>query len=173
MNQKNRNMSSYICDSKHFNSIEKNLIDLIEKDDFYIPYVLKDVLPNWYNKRKSTVEAIIEELKPLINAIRELNVICVSLQYKDHYKGVLDNEITTQLENNTKKTEIKNLTLHGLYNALRCTKYQIELEHLKELRELTDIEEKSMLFLKEIIISIGKDIISKLPDDKTNTWEGN
>ena len=163
-------MSSYICSAKHFNSIEKKLEELVYEQDFYIPYSLRNVVPKWYEKRKYSFDVIFEEIKNIINSLRELNVVCVSLQYKHHYIGVLDEEIKNELKEVKRKTSIKNLTKHGLYNALKCLNYQIEIEHLEDIRELTIEEQKAYLFLKEFTYSLCEDIVSNLEEDKTNTW---
>jgi hypothetical protein len=163
-------MSSYICSPKHFNSIEEKLKNLVYDSNFYLPYSLKDILPKWYNKKDNSFDVIFVEIKNIINSLRELNVLCVSLQYKNHYVGRLDQEIENELVIVKQKTEIKGLSKHGLYNALSCLNYQIELEHLKDLRNLTLEEENAMKFLKEFKISLAEDIIRELEEDKTNTW---
>jgi hypothetical protein len=60
--------------------------------------------------------------------------------------------------------------LHGLYNALRCLNYQIELEHLEELTNKDESTQKPYQFLNIMIDFLAHLIVSELPDDKTNTW---
>lgn len=162
-------MSSFTCSAKHYNSIESALHQLISKDMFCPAYELKEICPNWYERHHANHKAIKQEFSEHIDTIRELNALCVSLQYKDHYEGVLDKEIKEQIEYVKEKTEIKYLTPHGLYNALRCANYQIEIEHLQELRKLTESEQNAMKFLEVMINHVGAYIISQLPDDKSNT----
>lgn len=164
-------MSSFICSSEHFNSVEAKLHLLAAGRGFYLPYSLRDICPKWYNKQDHLIEPIEQEISYLIDVLRLLNVVCVSLQYKSHYEGILDQEIQEQITLVKTKTETKEITLHGLYNALRCINYQIEIDHLQELRELTPEEGKALEFLKLITISIGQQIISNLPDDRSNIWE--
>lgn len=164
-------MSSFICSAKHFNSIEKKLHELIYDNRFYVPYSLREITPQFYDRRKTSVKSAEKELSAIVDTLRELNVLCVSLQYKHHYEGTLDAQIQTELSEVKSKTETKYLTIHGLYNALSCLNYQIEIGHLKELRELTNGEENALTFLRELKIALASDIVSKLPDDKSNTWE--
>ena len=164
-------MSSFICSAEHFNAIDHNLQRLINNDDFFISYSLKNVLPYWYDKRLYTFNAIEKEITDILNTIKDLQVLCVTLQYKDHYKGNLDVEIQECKTFVRTKTEVKNLTVLGLYNALRCVDYQIEIDHLKDIRPLTEEEQNALFFLKEIIKDLAVYIIMKLPDDLTNTWE--
>lgn len=164
-------MSSFICSAKHFNSIEKKLHELIYDNNFYVPYSLKNIVPKFYDRRQSSVKNVEKELTGIVDTLRELNVLCVSLQYKHHYEGTLDTQIQTELSKVKSKTETKYLTTHGLYNALSCLNYQIEIEHLKKLRELTNGEKNALTFLRELKIALASDIVSKLPDDKSNTWE--
>lgn len=164
-------MSSFICSAKHFNSIEKNLIDLLKKNDFSIPYNLRDLLPTqYYNPYGLSEEARKRELRPFIDELRQLNVLAVTLQYKDHYQGTLDKEIEDQNTIICDRSKAKELTPLGLYNALRSLNYQIEVEHIQELRPLTMEEETSMRFLDEFTQAIARYIISNLPEDKTNVW---
>ncbi len=167
-------MSSYICSAKHFNSIEENLIDNFQFDqDFKYMYDLKELCPELYQVSQHSERTIKEKVRELVDGIRRLNVICVSLQYAHHYENVND-----EIEEQTKiafdrSTDTKKLTLLGLYNALRCTYYQIELEHLEKLSENDEKENISYRFLSTMIDFLAHLIVRKLPDDKTNTWEIN
>ena len=95
----------------------------------------------------------------------------MTLQYKSHYEGELDAQIQSEMYRVKEKTDVANLTLHGLYNALNCIGYQIETEHLEELRSLTTSEKNALTFLQEIKVAIGEQIIRELPEDHTNKWE--
>jgi Tfp pilus assembly PilM family ATPase len=50
------------------------------------------------------------------------------------------------------------------YKALQCINYQLEIEHLKELRHLTAQEELAMELLHEITGEIAMKIIRSLPE---------
>lgn len=165
-------MSSYVNSAEHFNSIETKLHKLLHDNNFRGWYTLKDIAPNIY--RHWTNNCLGENDKPEITAIidtlRELQVLCVSLQYKHHYEGMLDAEIETERQVVKIKTAVTNLSLHGLYNALECVGYQIEIDHLKELRELTCEEKNALKFIDKITEAIVRQIVAELPDDKTCRW---
>lgn len=165
-------MSSFICNPSHFNSIEEKLINLITfKNDFYLPYSLRNVLPKCKDRLYSSLTEMENEIKSVMDELRKLNVVCVSLQYKDHYQGVLDREIEEQTSLlMSDKTTKKDLSVHGLYNALRCLDYQIETEHLIDIFGMNEGQNNAMLFLNEIINELAAYIISNLPEDNTNTW---
>lgn len=164
-------MSSFICGAKHFNSIEKALHRVAVNNEIYLSSDMKEICPAWYTgDSKAEIE---KEISQLVDTLRNINVLCVSLQYKHHYEGKLDQEITDQLNLVKEKTKVKELSLHGLYNALRCLNYQIEIEHLMGLRELTPEEKNALLFLDTIMNLIAHKLVSDLPEDKTNRWEVN
>ena len=166
-------MSSYVCTPKHFNSIEFSLVKLfVERGQgISFPYSLKANYPNLYSGDDSYAAKARKEIYDTIDELRRLNVLAVTLQYKSHFVGVLDAELKTQtdylLEN---KKDKKDLTKLGLYNALNCLSYQIELPEVTEIRPLSTSEEKAVDFLEVIINALAKNICSGLPDDKTNTW---
>ena len=163
-------MSSFICSAKHYNSIEYKLHNHVYKDDFYIPYGLRDICPLWYTKRNSFYEAIFKEISNHIDTIRELNAVCVSLQYAHLSYEDLDEEVATQITKVKEITSVKTLSLLGLYNALCCADYQIETEHLEGLRELTPEEINAMTFLHTMKQAVAFYILYKMENDKTNTW---
>lgn len=165
-------MSSFICSPKHFNSIEKSIIELTQSNSFYFPYAFKDCLPELYSSKNFLDKDINAKVENLIDRLRELNALCVTLQYKHHYVGTLDAEIQAETVNLlTNKKERQNLPKIGLYKALQCVSYQIELEHLKELRELNEAEKLALLFLKEMINALAHDIINHLPEYENGKWE--
>lgn len=159
-------MSSYINSPKHFNSIEHKFHLLANSNEFSFPYSVSSILPNCYNKNETLIETMERELTDVIDTLRELNVLCVTLQYKDACAV----ELQAELKFVKTKTKIKDLTLHGLYNALCCLDYQIELSHLEQTRKLTVKEQSAVQFLKEMRISIAIKLVRSLPEDKTNTW---
>lgn len=145
-------MSSFICGAKHYNSIESALKEYIVNHSYN-----SDLTPL--------------QITQFVDRLRELNVLCVSFHYKHHYEGTLNAEIKDQLEAVRQKTTIKHLTLLGLYNALRCSNYQIEPEHVEGLFD--DMVNSTIPLLDKFMADIAKTICGSLPDDKTNTWEVN
>ena len=150
-------MSSFICNAKHFNSIESNLIAYVHSSEF--------------NKYSFGQDLTKDDVIKFVDILRELNVMCVSMQYKHHYAGKLDAEIKEQLECVKSRTHTSPLTLLGLYNALCCVNYQIEVEHVEGLCD--DLVNNTMPLLDKFIKDIAQTVVGKLPDDKSNTWEIN
>lgn len=161
-------MSSFIPSEKHFNSAEYAVKMLTLGSQFQFPASFRQLFPElYYNMPTSTGQSYSAEAKEkktceIFDTLRLLTVLCVCLQYKDHYKGQLDDHIQT----NTMalihyKTLREPLNNYGLLKALQCIDYQIETNHLKELRALTLEEENAMFFLKEMIICLALDLIHK------------
>jgi hypothetical protein len=165
-------MSSFICSAKHFKSIEETIFNLIRSGGGFVPYSLKEDFEVLYNQRDYTDEPVLESIRDVINSLKELNVLCVSLQYKHHYEGFLDKEIEEQKVYVNLDEGFKLLTKRGLYNALRCVSYQIEKEHLEEIGGFTDSHRKALLFLDEMVNLLAYIIISEIKqEDPTCNWE--
>jgi hypothetical protein len=166
-------MSSFICSSKHFNSIQKTLEFFTHGKNYSFPYELKTVCPKMYDNKHYSTELIEQEVREIVNALRELNVYCVLLQYKHHYEGRLNNEVQDQLEIIRDSEGGNILSLVELFKALTCVRYQIELEHLKELRELASLENRAMSFLNIMINDLACEIVRELPAYDDASWEIN
>ena len=167
-------MSAYICGNQHFNSIEGRLFDLIHWDnEFYFPYSLRDKFPKMNSRRHHSIEAVQEELGAVMDILRNLNVVTVTLKYASHYEGKVNQEIKEQKEILfADKKERQPLSKRGLYNALRCLSYQIEEEHLDELGGMDEMEKQAMFFLSEIMNCLAHHILINLPSDENeNQWE--
>lgn len=164
-------MSSFICSPKHFNSIEASIKNLAYGSQFYFPYSFKKKFPALYEKRKQTFDNMDACVENVVDELRRLNALCVSLQYKNHYVGKLDTEIEeqTSILMNCKK-ESKLLNKYELLAALKCVGYQIETEHLKDLRHLTEQEENTLYFLTEMINALAMDIVTSLPAYEKAGW---
>lgn len=164
-------MSSFICSPKHFNSIEASIKNLAYGSQFYFPYSFKQKFNALYEKRKATFDNMDTCVNNVIDELRRLNALCVSLQYKHHYEGRLDKEIEEQTEilMNSKK-EHKILNKYELLAAMKCVNYQIEEEHLKELRALTESEEDALFFMSEMINCLAMDIVTNLPEYEKAGW---
>ena len=164
-------MSSFINTPEHFNSIERKLHFMAMTNNFYVPYSLKTISPKFYDRQHYNTDDVLQEISEFMDTMRELNVICVTLQYRDHYQGILDKEIKEQTEIiKTKNTSTAELTEIGLYKAIQCMTYQIETKHLKELRQLTVQEENAIIFFEEIKHALAVDIISELPEYNNAKW---
>lgn len=148
-------MSSFICSSKHFCSIENALNEILSGSEGY------------YLERNTGLKSK-QDISKFVENLRWLNVVCVTFQYRSHYEGKMDAQISAELANVATKCKPKYLSLHGLYNALTCVDYQIETEHVKGLFD-TQVSE-TMPLLKNLIDYLARQIVSKLPDDNTNNW---
>lgn len=147
-------MSSFICSAKHFNSIEKAITEYNNLENGYAFH---------FNGDYATTESLIT----MLNNLRFLNVVCVTFQYR-HIEPIVDAEIQSELKEIGKPTQIKPLTLLGLFNALSCVDYQIETEHVSGLYD--EIVNATMPTLKAFISCLAEKIVRNLPEDKTCTW---
>src|SRR5688572_23892936 len=110
-------MSSFIPSSEHFNSLEAGIIRMLNNKDFSFPYALKDTFPGMYNRHVQGVT----EVKQVFDTLRELTALCVTIQYKNHYQGTLDQEIQEQtaILKQDKRSMVV-LTIHGVLKGLQC-----------------------------------------------------
>lgn len=163
-------MSSFICSPETFNSVENQIPEILRKDMFNTG-VFRDVMPELYRYSDFTDKQRKQKISELMDALRELNAVCVSLQYRHHYEGKLDNEIQTQtailLQN---KRKCRHLNVYGVYKQLQCITYQIEPEHLTNLRDLTEIEAQALEFAKIMKTQIAHYIIQGLEAYDSEPW---
>jgi hypothetical protein len=163
-------MSSFICSSKHFNSIEKAL------QNYFSGSRASEYSYKFYNYLdcyNSTLSQIEYKIKQFVNTLRELNVLCVTLQYKHHYDGRLDTEIKEQRESVFNGSEYKEINLYGLVKALGSLNYQIEPEHLTELRNLTPEEKTALKLLNDLKYDICYHIVCNDQKYEKSDWEIN
>lgn len=165
-------MSSFICSNRHFASIAEGIVRIIRTDSFHVSFNLKQIAPRIYSyKRTSDEQSAIKEVYSFIETLMELQVLCVSLQYRHHYEGHLDQEISEQREilhipcNNP-----VSLSSAALYKSIHCALYQIETEHLEELRPLTQKEQDCLTFFRLFADNIADHIVSRLPEYDKAPW---
>jgi hypothetical protein len=159
-------MSSFLHSANHFNSVEQGIINLIQRNaNYYLPYSFKKLLPEAYQKsHNQKTHKMGIEIKDFMNCIRSISVLCVNLQYKHHSTNVdedIQNELFELMTNKKESTVLKPI---DLLKALQSINYQIEIEHLKELRELTPKETASIFILNELINSIAMYIVTNTED---------
>lgn len=153
-------MSSYIPSAKHFNSCESATRELLTDSDFRFSYKFRDTFPAIYAKQGAAANA---EIKNVYDALKRLTVLCVSLQYKHHYVGKLDQEIQEQMELVFIKESPAFLNKYGLLKALGCIHYQIEVKHLQDLRDLTEDEQDALFFLSELKSDLAYHLATHCP----------
>ncbi|WP_455635181.1 hypothetical protein [Parabacteroides sp.] len=165
-------MSSFICSNKHFASIAKGIVCIIKTNSFHVSFSLKQIAPQIYSyKRTLNEQSAIKEVNSFIDTLMELQVLCVSLQYRHHYEGHLDQEISEQREILHIPCENPvSLSPVALYKSIHCALYQIETEHLEELRPLTSREKDCLTFFRLFANNIADYIIKHLPEYDKVPW---
>lgn len=155
-------MSSFINSPGHFNSVERFLINanLSSNDKIYALRLLC--------KDKGFPDD--QQIMEFMTTLRELQALCVCLQYKHHSEGKLDKEIQEQTAITKLKTSITKLNTISGFKALLCIRYQIETCHLKELRALTDGEALAMDILTKVIAELADTIARSLPAYDKAPW---
>jgi 2-keto-4-pentenoate hydratase/2-oxohepta-3-ene-1,7-dioic acid hydratase in catechol pathway len=155
-------MSSFIHSSTHFNSVQKAIENYLEaRKDF--SYSLNPVFDQPFT---------VAMVKPFMDTLRKLSVLCVSYQYEDHYENI-DAEIKTQTEilfSDLKTTKIINNPI-DLIRAIGSIDYQIEISHLEEVRDLEVGEVNTMKLLKVLPHAIALEEIKNTKQyDESKTW---
>lgn len=162
-------MSSHISSPKHFNSVEYNLRVYLIQDKIRVPYKIYKRIPALAADQDT--DEFQTEIRSIMNTLRKITVLCVTLQYAHHYEGKVDEEIKRETDEllNTVRPHIP-LTLVGLYKAMQSLSYQIELDHLKDIRDLTKEEEDAMFFLKHMLDALAHHIASHLDEYDNAKW---
>jgi len=160
-------MSSFINSPKHFSTIKNNLKKVLfySAEPVYLPYSMADKYQKIYNK-SYFVEEREKELDSLINTFAELQAICVNLQYKHHSEN-LDLDIKISVEEVKKEIDSERVSNIKLLKLINCAFYQVETEHLTELRQLTKEEKRAFNFVKEIQKALTEHIIYNSEDYKS------
>lgn len=140
-------MSSFICSTKHFNTVEKNLIDLCNDRTLYH-------YPTQINK--------------MMQAMRQITVKSYFNQYANHYPNI-EAEIKAANYELGKITKVNKLPLIAIFKALNCINYQIETPN----EEMTPDELKQFLLFEEISAAIAKKIVQNLDAYDMPQWEIN
>lgn len=165
-------MSSFICSNKHFVSIAKGIMRMIQTNNFYVSFSLKQIAPQIYSyKRTSDEKSAMKEVNSFIETLMEIQVVCVSLQYRHHYEGRLNQEISEQREILHMPCDNPvSLSPAALYKSIHCALYQIETKHLEELRPLTSKEKDCLTFFRLFAANIADHIVSHLPEYDKAPW---
>lgn len=139
-------MSSYVHSNLHFNSVEKSLVQYM-KDNKDFHYSLTPIFSKKFNS---------EMVKPFMDTIRKLSVLCVTYQYKHHYENVekeIDEETEILFSDMNSFKKLNNPI--DLIKALKSISYQIEIEQLKKVRDLEESELNSMKLLEVLPYAIA------------------
>ena len=154
-------MSCFIHSPEHYNTTKKALEPYFE-DDRFMKYFLGELTNHKIN------------LNVLIITLINLNVITFFLANKKHFKDKsLNDLIKEELEifDGVTKTTNKIKTSADLIKSLVSINYQIEIEHLQEIRSLTKDELVSMEYIKMLPFAIAKYSIVNTNDyDNSKCW---
>jgi len=164
-------MSSFIHTDCHFNSVERAIQHmLVGRQASLIAWDLIKQNPK-LNASHNGIDAVWEHVSVLMDEVRKLSALCVSLQYKHHHEGVLDSEIEEQTSYLlSHKSTIVSLSLFELYKAIQSILYQIETEHLKQLRDLTALEKESLDMLNILKVEMPMYLIDQLEEYQNARW---
>jgi hypothetical protein len=146
---------TFIPTPLHFNCVERALkesIHLAKKID-------KDINTLW-------VARVMDEM-------RRLNVLSVSLQHMDLYEdGTLDDRIKSETHYLlTNKLSNQELSAVGLYKALDCILMQIELDPIESIRPISIEEREALTFLIKFKKELTVLIIETIPGFDDLPWE--
>ncbi len=140
----------------HFNSVELAIIDSM--------HLVKKIEP----------EVTVEWIRKLMDNMRKLTVLSVSLQHADELQGILDKTIKEETEYlMMNKLSSKKISAVEFYKAIDCILMQIELDPITDIRELFDEERECLTFLfkfKEVLTDL---IIETIPGYDEIPWEIN
>ena len=126
------------------------------------------------NYDRNTLDRIAEVIGEFVETLKELQVLCVTLQYRHHYEGRLDAEMQEQREIfKADKSRGNELNVYALSKALRCIRYQIETGHLTQLRELTEMEQTALTLLDDLINDLCSYIVCNAQQYEAAKWEIN
>jgi len=123
---------------------------------------------------RNTLDRIAEIIGEFVGTLKELQVLCVTLQYRHHYEGRLDAEMQEQREIfKADKSTGRALNVYALNKALRCIHYQIETGHLTQLRQLTETEQTALDLLTDLIGDLSTYIVCHSEQYEAAKWEIN
>lgn len=151
-------MSSFICSPKHFNSLEVSMTKFFTSKDRFYCYALKEKFPILYEARRESPEKVAREIVSIVNSLRELNIVCVTLQYASHYENI-DKEMNEQREYMISDKSYQVLNTVEIYKVLQCTRYQIETDHLDDFGGLNKHQQRAWDFLEIFIPALAEYIV--------------
>lgn len=144
-------MSSFINTKNHFGSIYKSLLKMYNAPD------RQKIITSRLEKSLSPFgNDYYERVLNITKTIIELQVTCVTLQYKHQFPGEEDRRIECCIKYMTLSIEEKGKSLEypALIKAIQCMMYQIETEHLKAVRKMTKEEALALKFFRDFEVSL-------------------
>lgn len=164
-------MSSFINNSKHFACTRETINYLYSKREMVFEYDTAQIVPE-FTHRKGFARNIVEaKITEIMHTIIDLQVTCVFLQYKHHYVGTLDQDIrNTKVEIKACLNTGKILTKVELFKAIQSMFYQIETEHLTDLRPLFQKEETVLKFFEVLENALAHNIVTHTEEYEKAEW---
>lgn len=164
-------MSSILLSARHFNSVEYGIKKLAMNQQFEFCYAIRKQYYPLIDRHYVEIETVEKTVSEIMDEIRKLSVLCYHLQYKKDYPGTLDQEIQewNEILFNDKNNILK-LSDIELYAALNSVSYQIEIDHLEELRQLTPKEQNALVFLELFKSDLLEHIVSHTQEYKDAKW---
>lgn len=143
-------MSSFINTKNHYGSIYKSLLKM-----YNAPDRCKIITSRLEKSLSSFGNDYYERVLSITKTIIELQVTCVTLQYKHRYPGEEANKIMYSLNDlSSFEDKGKSLEYPALIKAIQCMMYQIETEHLKAVRKMTKEEALALKFFRDLEVSL-------------------
>lgn len=161
-------MSCFICSASHFNSVEDGITRLfIHEDLFLFPVSVREIAYELFDKSYSAWRQGEKRIKSIMDTLRDLNVICVGLAWNepDMWKTMILEKEAVKV-----KTKIVHLNNIELYKAIQCIEYQIEIEHLEALGEVSMEQKAALFFLKEVKATLATFILCNSEDYEKAKW---
>jgi len=145
-------MSSFLHSPKHFNSIEKSLIELKKN-----------------NRNTGFCSDIsIIEIESIISNYRGFSCICVTNQYKHHFENLAE-ELKNAYKSLDSDKSYLILKPIELYKAINSMEYQIDFNHIG--RDFTDTEKIAIEKFNQIKFELCDLIIQYLPEyENSKCW---
>ncbi len=144
-------MSVSVCSDRHYNSVELALQSLVLQNSEALPY------------RFRKTYRMEHQVTALVDTLRDLNLIVYAVRY--HKQG----EVYAPTARSWSEGSVK-LNLPGLFQALDCVLYQLELEHLEGIRELTEAERDAFTWAGHIRTGIAVHLTRTMAEEQKTAW---
>jgi hypothetical protein len=124
--------------------------------------------------RKMEPEVTVAWVRKLMDNMRKLTVLSVSLQHADELQGILDRTIKEETEYlMMNKLSSEKISAVGFYKAIDCILMQIELDPIADIRDILDEERECLTFLIRFKRVLTDLIIETIPGYDEIPWEIN
>lgn len=160
-----------LLSARHFNSVEKALSNLIINNKLQLGHQIQVLYKGLENKEQPDNILKLKTISSVMDEIRKLSTLCVTLEYKQNYEKtfvIKAKDAISRLMDDKKSS--RKLSDVALYCAVRCIRTQIDISQLKQIRSLSKEEEDAYRFLKFLEKDLAEYLIKQLPGYR-NQWE--